>query len=89
MDIQDFAPAGGGSLRGRPVIHAGQQVGTFTDTQTTHPDEIWNDAIGGEREHDQPKGSRPRQDRRKAEHMERLPHEEAASQIRAALRPGS
>src|ERR1700761_8657408 len=46
-DIQDFIPAGGGSLRGalRPATR--EPVATFTPTQTVHPDEIWH-PWGGE-----------------------------------------
>jgi hypothetical protein len=46
MDIQDFVPAGGGSLRGRAVPEA-EPVATFTPTQTVHPDEYWH-PWGGE-----------------------------------------
>lgn len=39
MDIQDFVPAGGGSLR--------DPVGTFTQTRYVHPDSHWA-PLGGE-----------------------------------------
>jgi hypothetical protein len=46
MDIQDFVPAGGGSLRGFPATTS-EPVATFTQTQTVHPDSIWR-PLGGE-----------------------------------------
>jgi hypothetical protein len=36
MDIQDFVPVSAESLRARPVIHNGQQVGTFTAPGLNH-----------------------------------------------------
>lgn len=39
MDLDDFTPAGGGSLR--------EPLGTFTQTQYVHPDVHWN-PLGGE-----------------------------------------
>ncbi len=83
MDLDDFTPAGAGSLRGR-VLHAGQQVATFTPTEAPHPDDIWsprNREIYGQR----PWRAQPRQDR-KAGHAEH-PHGETARMVRSALRP--
>lgn len=45
MDIQDFVPTGGGSLR--DLYGTREPLGTFTDTRITHPDEIWH-PLGGE-----------------------------------------
>ena len=45
MDIDDFVPVGGDSLRDPCVTR--KPVATFTDIQTTHPDEIWH-PLGGE-----------------------------------------
>jgi hypothetical protein len=48
MDIQDFVPAGGGSLRNFPApATTSEPVATFTQTQTVHPDSIWR-PLGGE-----------------------------------------
>jgi hypothetical protein len=46
MDLDDFTPADGGSLRGQPVPEA-EPVATFTQTQTVHPDSCWH-PLGGE-----------------------------------------
>jgi hypothetical protein len=46
MDIQDLVPVGGGSLRDFHMAGS-EPVATFTQTQTTHPDEIWH-PLGGE-----------------------------------------
>lgn len=46
MDIQDFVPAGAGSLRAGPVIHHGQQVATFSTPEVNH-DEVWQSALRG------------------------------------------
>ncbi len=46
MDIQDFVPAGGGSLRDIPATTS-EPVATFTPTQTVPPDSIWR-PLGGE-----------------------------------------
>jgi hypothetical protein len=45
MDIQDFVPTGGGSLR--DPYGTREPLGTFTDTRTPHPDEYWH-PLGGE-----------------------------------------
>ncbi len=45
MNIDEFAPAGGGSLRARSVVHSGQTVATFTETPLIH-DEIWQNSAG-------------------------------------------
>ncbi len=84
MDLDDLTPAGGGSLRGR-VLHAGQQVATFTPTGAPPPDDIWH-PLGGELDQPRPKRAQPRQER-KAGHAEH-PHAETARTIRSALRPG-
>jgi hypothetical protein len=88
MDLDDFVPTGGGSLRDSLRPRATRQpVATFT-TPTLNHDEIWESALrGGEHERDRPKRTRPQQDRLKA-HAEQPPHEETARMIRAALRPG-
>jgi hypothetical protein len=90
MDLQHFVPAGGGSLRGRPVIHNGQQVGTFTDTSPAQHDELWRSATrpdtpedGRETQREATPG-RPRTDTGDAFDLQG-----AARMIRAALRPGT
>lgn len=41
MDLDTLVPAGGGSLS-RPVLGPHRQaVATFTQTETPHPDDIW------------------------------------------------
>lgn len=45
MDLDDFTPAGGGSLRDQYGTR--EPVATFTPTRYTHPDEHWS-PIGGE-----------------------------------------
>lgn len=45
LDIQDFVPTGGGSLR--EPYGTREPVATFTDTRFIHPDEIWH-PLGGE-----------------------------------------
>jgi hypothetical protein len=46
MDLDTFTPAGGGSLRDFHMPTS-EPVATFTQTRTTHPDEIWH-PLGGE-----------------------------------------
>lgn len=46
MDMDDFTPAGAGSLRDFPTYGTREPLGTFTDTRFAHPDEIWH-LIGG------------------------------------------
>jgi hypothetical protein len=93
MDMDDFSPAGGGSLRG--VLRPGtrEPVATFTQTRALHPDEIWHPR-GGELTGTRPERPGSREDRRKAGHQGKTghqgttPHEEVARMVRAALRPG-
>jgi hypothetical protein len=81
----DFTPVGGESLRGR-VLHAGQQVATFTPAEVPHPDDIWH-PLGGELDQSRPQRAlAPRQDR-KTGHAKH-PHAETARMVRSALRPG-
>ncbi|WP_300609943.1 hypothetical protein [Trebonia sp.] len=42
MDMDDFTPALGGSLRIPVTAHRGQVVAQFTVPATPHPDELWN-----------------------------------------------
>lgn len=86
MDMDDFTPASGGSLRDSLRPETREPVGTFTPTRTLHPDEIWNPRsreITGHR----PWRPDVREDRTAGD-VERFSHEEAAGQMRAALRPG-
>ena len=86
MDMDEFTPAGSGSLRDGTHRVGRQTVATFTEARTVHPDQIWN-PIGRELE-PRPKRSRSRGDRRKDGLADLTPHEEVAGQVRAALRPG-
>jgi hypothetical protein len=93
MDIQDFVPEGGGSLRGRPVIHNGQQVGTFTDTSPAqHDDELWRSATrpDSEDDGDQDDGRQrqARPGRPDTGTSDGFDLQGAARTIRSALRPG-
>lgn len=88
MDLDDFTPAGAGSLRSRPVSHAGQKVATFTPPRTLHPDEIWNPRsteIYGHR----PWRPGSEAEHRQAEHADQAPHEQTARMVRSALQPGA
>jgi hypothetical protein len=84
MDIQDLVPAGGGSLRGRPVPAPRQTVATFTPTRTLHPDEIWSP-----RSHDIGRRTGRQEHHDRQEHADQAPHEETARMICSALRPGA
>jgi hypothetical protein len=84
--MDEFTPAGSGSLRDGTRRVSRQTVATFTPTRTLHPDQIWN-PLGGELE-PRPKRSRSREDRRKDGLADLTPHEEVAGQVRAVLRPG-
>jgi hypothetical protein len=93
MDLDDFTPAGGGSLR-QPLIHNGQSVATFT-TPTPHQDEIWSASTMPVDDQDGPAQDETRQQRRArpgrpgndtgdAFHLQGT-----SKMIRWALRPGS
>jgi hypothetical protein len=81
MDLDDFTPAGGGSLRDQYGTR--EPVATFTEALFTHPDDIWH-PLGGELDQSRPQRAPPRQDR-KAGHAEH-PHAETARMVRSALR---
>jgi len=72
MDDPDLIPA-------QHVLR--QPLGTFTQTRTGHPDEVWR-PLGGELEQGGPKRLGSLDDREQAD----APHALAADQIRAALR---
>lgn len=84
MDMDDFVPAGGGSLRGRRGYATREPVGTFTEVRTVHPDEYWR-PLSEELELPRPRRTGSKQDHRKTEDA-RPPHGEAARIVRAALR---
>jgi hypothetical protein len=89
MDLDDLAPARGGSLRDGTHRVGRQTVGTFTETRTVHPDQIWNPR-GGELTGSRPWRSDSEADHRGPERTRRVSHhEQAARTVRAALRSGS
>lgn len=94
MDIQDFVPANGGSLRDRRTHTTREPVATFTAPQPWNLDGLHQHAQvraalrpGYRGDGPPPPGSR--EDERKAAHVAMTPHEEVARTIRSAVRPGS
>ncbi len=87
MDMDEFTPAGSGSLRCGTHRVGRQTVATFTETRTLHPDEIWGPRsreIYGHR----PWRPGSQADHREPTHAKQAPHEDASRTVRAALRPG-
>lgn len=92
MDLDDFVPAGGGSLRTR-VVHNGQTVGTFS-TPALNLDEHYRQTRlrsalrpGHGLEHEPVDGAE-RASQHTAQHAAQFNHAETSRMIRSALRPG-
>lgn len=86
MDLDDFTPASGGSLRDGTHRVGHQRVATFTVPAVRHPDHIWNPR-GGEITGHRPWRSASKADHQEPKHAEHTPHQETARMVRAALRP--
>lgn len=91
MDLDDFVPAGGGSLRTR-VVHNGQTVATFS-TPALNLDEHFQQAHlrslrpGHGLEHE-PLNQAERASEKTAQNAAGFDHAETSRMIRSALRPG-
>jgi hypothetical protein len=98
MDLDDFTPAGAGSLRDpygtRPLIHNGQTVATFSTPELNldaryrqvHLRSALRPGHGFEHE---PLDSAEKTSQHTAQNAAAFDHAEASRMIRSALRPGS